>query len=80
MPDSRQPAREGSQILDEAGRAIGVITSGGFAPSLNGPVAMGYVENAHAQIDTKVQLIVRGKALAARITRLPFAPHRYVRN
>lgn len=80
MPETRQPAREGTEILDEAGEAIGVITSGGFAPSLNSPVAMGYVEKAQAQIDTKVQLMVRGKPLAAKIVRMPFVPHRYARS
>ena len=80
MPDSRQPVREGSQILNEEGQAIGIVTSGGFAPSLNGPVAMGYVEKAQAQMGTKVQLIVRGKALAAKIAPMPFVPHTYKRN
>ncbi|NDA48304.1 MAG: hypothetical protein EBY21_13745 [Alphaproteobacteria bacterium] len=79
VPDSRQPAREGTEILNAAGETIGVITSGGFAPSLNGPVAMGYVDASHAQIETQVQLIVRGKALGAKIAPMPFVPHRYVR-
>ncbi len=79
VPDSRQPAREGTEILNAAGETIGVITSGGFAPSLNGPVAMGYVDASHAQIETQVHLIVRGKALGAKIAPMPFVPHRYVR-
>jgi aminomethyltransferase len=79
VPESRQPAREGTEILNDAGEAIGMITSGGFVPSLNGPVAMGYVDASHAQIETQVHLIVRGKALGAKIAPMPFVPHRYVR-
>ena len=63
LPEGKAIAREGAEIVI-AGRQVGKVTSGGFAPSLNGPVAMGYVEKAQAQMGTKVQLIVRGKALA----------------
>ena len=60
-------------------RQIGVVTSGGFGPTVNGPVAMGYVEAEFAKPDTALTLMVRGKALPARITAMPFAPHRYFR-
>ncbi len=63
-PDGRQPAREGTKVLDAAGREVGVITSGGFGPSVNGPVAMGYVDAAAAAVGTPLQLIVRDKPLA----------------
>jgi aminomethyltransferase len=43
-PDGRAPARDGTEIADKTGRIIGKITSGGFGPSLNAPIAMGYVE------------------------------------
>jgi aminomethyltransferase len=62
-----------------SGSPVGTITSGGFGPSMNGPVAMGYVESAQADIGTAVQLMVRGKPLPAVIAKLPFTPHRYVR-
>ena len=78
LPEGRQPAREGTEIWAE-GRKIGTITSGGFGPSRNGPVAMGYVETAFAKVDTAVTLIVRGKELPARIAAMPFVPHRYFR-
>jgi len=78
-PEGRAPAREGTQILSAAGEPIGVVTSGGFGPSVSVPVAMGYVAAGHAGADTEVQLLVRGKLLAARVARLPFVPHRYVR-
>ena len=61
------------------GRKIGVITSGGFGPSRNGPVAMGYVETAFAKAETPVTLVVRGKELPARIVAMPFVQHRYFR-
>jgi aminomethyltransferase len=78
-PDGRAPAREGTAVLSAAGVRIGSITSGGFGPSVNGPVAMGYVDAAHAKAGTPVGLMVRGKALPATVAPLPFVPHRYAR-
>jgi aminomethyltransferase len=76
-PEGRQPAREGTAIEDADGRAIGRITSGGFGPSVNGPIAMGYVEQAHAAIGKPVGLIVRDKRLKATVADTTFFPHRY---
>lgn len=78
-PDGRAPAREGAEILDRDGVAIGCVTSGGFGPSVDGPIAMGYVASTHAAPDTEIALLVRGKRLPARIASLPFFPHRYYR-
>ena len=78
-PQGRAPAREGTEIADKTGRIIGKVTSGGFGPSLNGPLAMGYVENAFAANGTEVDLMVRGKALPAVISPMPFVPHTYRR-
>ncbi len=78
-PDGKAPAREGTEIADKTGRAIGQITSGGFGPSLNAPVAMGYVETAFAGDCTEIDLIVRGKSMPARVSPMPFVPHRYRR-
>lgn len=78
-PEGRAPAREGTVITDMAGRHIGVITSGGFGPTANGPVAMGYVETSFAKAGTPVQLIVRDKPMPAQIVTLPFVPHNYKR-
>jgi aminomethyltransferase len=61
------------------GRNIGKITSGGFGPTVNGPVAMGYVETAFATEATPLQLIVRGNALPASVVKLPFVPNRFKR-
>ena len=78
-PDGRAPAREGTEILSASGASIGKITSGGFGPTVNAPIAMGYVAVAEAKAGTKVQLVVRGKPLPAEVVTMPFAPHRYFR-
>jgi len=78
-PDGRAPAREHTKIQNKEGRVIGEITSGGFGPTVGGPVAMGYVETAFAETGTEVDLMVRGKALPGKVAALPFAPHRYFR-
>jgi aminomethyltransferase len=78
-PLGRAPAREGTEIQNDAGETIGVITSGGFGPTVNGPVAQGYVDTTYAKAGTPVKLLVRGKALEAEIATLPFVPARYKR-
>ena len=78
-PDGRAPAREGTPILALGGAEIGHVTSGGFGPSLEAPVAMGYVEMASAAEGTALTLAVRGTARPAHVVRLPFVPHRYHR-
>jgi aminomethyltransferase len=78
-PDGRAPAREGTEILALRGDPLGVVTSGGFGPSVNAPVAMGYVAVDRAVAGTPVNLMVRGKALSAAVAPLPFVPHRYAR-
>ncbi len=77
-PEGRQPAREGTPILS-GGNKVGTITSGGFGPSVDGPVAMGYVDAAFAATGTPVTLEVRGRELPAQIADMPFFPHRYKR-
>ncbi|MFV0368840.1 MAG: glycine cleavage system aminomethyltransferase GcvT [Hyphomicrobiaceae bacterium] len=79
LPQGRAPAREGTEILSSTGDKLGIVTSGGFGPSVNGPIAMGYVPPDHAAPDTEVQLVVRGKAMPARITPLPFVHHNFHR-
>jgi len=78
-PDGRAPARDGTQILAPLGDPLGVITSGGFGPSVGAPIAMGYVAADRAEVGTPVNLMVRGKALTATVAPLPFIPHRYAR-
>jgi aminomethyltransferase len=72
------PAREGAEITHD-GLAIGRVTSGGYAPSLNISVAMGFVPPAFAQPGTLLQVIVRGRSQPVEVVPLPFFPHRYVR-
>ena len=79
LPDGKAPAREHTEITDASGRRIGEITSGGFGPTIGGPLAMGYVETEFAAAGTKVQLVVRGVPRPARIAPMPFTPHRYFR-
>jgi len=76
--EGRIPAREGAQIL-LGGTQIGKVTSGGFGPSVGKPIAMGYVDRAHAAPPNSVTIAVRGKELPASIVPLPFVPHRYYR-
>jgi aminomethyltransferase len=78
-PDGRTPARAQATIVADDGTEAGTITSGGFGPSVNGPVAMGYVRKDLAGDGTKVNLIVRGKTIRASVVPLPFIPHRYIR-
>jgi aminomethyltransferase len=78
-PDGRAPAREGTEIVSSDGAPIGLVTSGGFGPSVNAPIAMGYVARAQAAVGAPVGLMVRGKPLSARIVTLPFHPHAYYR-
>jgi aminomethyltransferase len=78
-PDGRAPAREGTAITDPEGRPIGTVTSGGFGPSVGAPIAMGYVDPAHAGEGAALSLVVRDLPRPARVARLPFVPSRYYR-
>ncbi|HXA46139.1 MAG TPA: glycine cleavage system aminomethyltransferase GcvT [Burkholderiaceae bacterium] len=75
----RMPVREGAELLDATGGSIGKVTSGGFGPTVNGPVAMGYVNIDHAKIGTALNAIVRGKPVAVEVAKTPFTPQRYFR-
>jgi aminomethyltransferase len=77
--DGRQPVREGALVLTGEGNEVGRITSGGFSPSLQRPIAMGYVGITFAEPDTALKLEQRGKLFDARVTAMPFVPHRYHR-
>ena len=76
--DGRLPAREGAPIF-AGDREVGAVTSGGFSPSLQRPIAMGYVEAAYLAEGTALDIEVRGKRLVATVTRMPFTPHHYHR-
>ncbi len=78
-PSGRAPAREGTEIQSTTGETIGAVTSGGFGPTFEGPVAMGYVTRAYASAGTPINLIIRGKAVEAEVAEMPFVPQRYYR-
>ena len=78
-PDGRAPAREHTEIIDDTGNRLGKVTSGGFGPSVAGPIAMGYVDSAHAMEGAALQLLVRGAPRPAHVARMPFFPTRYYR-
>jgi aminomethyltransferase len=77
--DGRQPVREGALVLDGEGNEVGKVTSGGFSPSLQRPIAMGYVASHLAETGSALKLEQRGKLFDARVTAMPFVPHRYHR-
>jgi aminomethyltransferase len=79
QPEGRVIAREGTPVMDADGNRIGTVTSGGFGPSVQGPVGMGYVAPPHNKTGTAVQLEVRGKLHPAAVVKMPFAPHNYFR-
>lgn len=78
LPEGRAPARAGTEIR-VGDRSVGTVTSGGFGPSVGGPVALGYVESAHGVPGTAIDLIVRDVPRPARVVPSPVVPHRYKR-
>ena len=79
MIEGRQPVREGAAVVDEDGNEVGKVTSGGFSPSLERPIAMAYVPAASAVPGARVRLNQRAKIFEAEVTAMPFVPHRYHR-
>jgi aminomethyltransferase len=77
--EGRQPVREGALVLDGEGNEVGKVTSGGFSPTLERPIAMAYVPAAAAAPGSKVTLEQRGKIFTAEVAPMPFVPHRYHR-
>ena len=77
--EGRQPVREGALILDSEGSEVGRLTSGTFSPTLQRPIAMGYVATPLAEPGTSLKLEQRGKLFEATVTPMPFVPHRYHR-
>ena len=78
-PDGRAPARQGAEIVGKEGAVIGRVTSGGFGPSVDGPIAIGYVKSKYAEEESSIGLMVRGRELPAKVVPIPFVPHRYYR-
>ena len=78
-PDGRAPVREDTELVDLDGQSVGKVTSGGFGPSLGGPMAMGYVASAQGAPGTQLQAVVRGRHLPVTVTKMPFVEQRYYR-
>ena len=78
-PQGRMPVREGTELIDETGRVVGKVTSGGFGPTVGAPVAMGYVSAGNAQPGTQLGAIARGQRVEVSVAATPFTPHRYKR-
>jgi aminomethyltransferase len=76
--EGKVPVREGAPIYAGDDR-IGIMTSGGFAPSIDAPIAMGFVATQHANIGTKLEAEVRGKRVSVTVAAMPFVPHTYHR-
>jgi len=79
QPEGKRPVRDGTVLSDESGDAVGVISSGGFGPSVERPVAMGYVPPGLSAVGTPLSADVRGKPVACVVAELPFSPHRFHR-
>lgn len=79
LPLERTPVREGATLCDADGVPIGRVTSGGFGPSLNGPLAMGYVPHALSSPGATVYAVVRERKIAMQVNKTPFVPNRYYR-
>jgi aminomethyltransferase len=77
---TKRPIREGAKLRSEENNQVGIITSGGYGPTCNQPVAMGYVDARHAKTGTLLVADVRGKDVPCQVTKLPFVPHRYRRD
>ena len=79
LVDGRAPVREGAEIIDESGTVIGNITSGGFGPTLQAPIAMGYVPSELSAIGTQLNALVRGKPRPITVMKMPLVEHRFYR-
>ncbi|MEH6551921.1 MAG: glycine cleavage system aminomethyltransferase GcvT [Pseudomonadales bacterium] len=75
----RAPVREGAELTDSDGNIIGKVTSGGFSPCLQSPIAMGYVDKTYANFGTEVFALVRNKPVAVEICKMPFVTQNYFR-
>ncbi|MDP6283277.1 MAG: glycine cleavage system aminomethyltransferase GcvT [Acidimicrobiales bacterium] len=77
---TKRPIREGATLRTDEGLEVGVVTSGGFGPTCDRPVAMGYVDPIISDSKSTLLAEVRGKEVPCQISTLPFVPHNYSRN
>ena len=79
MGNSKAPVRAGTELVDDRGQQVGLVTSGTFGPSVAGPIAMAQVSTEHAALGSEVFALVRGKKLPMTVSKMPFVPQRYAR-
>ncbi len=77
LSDGRAPIREGTHILNDKEETIGIVTSGGFGPSVEKPIAMGYIDKQHAVTGTKLNVKIRDRIQQVNVVALPFVKHQY---
>lgn len=77
--DGRAPVREGAELVDANDNSVGIVTSGGFGPSINKPIAIAYADKASAALGTELFALVRGKKLPVIVSKMPFVEQRYYR-
>jgi aminomethyltransferase len=75
--EGKMPIREGHTLLDHANQAVGQVTSGGFGPSADGPVALGYVSSQYSPVGTELHVEIRNRSHTMRVADLPFVAHQY---
>ena len=80
QPEGRAPVRAHTEILNKSSKKIGEITSGGFSPTINAPIAMGYVSSELSDPGTPVQFSQRGKTINGIVAKLPFVKHQYCKS
>jgi len=76
-PEGRMPVREGAELFERGGAKAGVVTSGGFSPTLEAPIAMGYVDTETLRSGTALVAVSRGREIPITRAELPFVAHRY---
>lgn len=76
-PEGKAPVREKTELFNEDGKKVGIVTSGSFGPTYGGPVAMGYVDSDYAKTGTKMNAMLRGEPRPCEVAALPFVPHKY---
>ena len=79
QPEGRMPVRDGALIEDELGNEAGQVTSGGFGPSINRPIAIARIKKNYIENQSKLFALVRDKKIAVEIVKLPFIKQNYYR-
>jgi aminomethyltransferase len=79
LPEGKMPVRDGALIEDEDGLEVGEVTSGGFGPSLDKPIAIARLKTKYTKKQLKLFALVRGKRIAVEVVNLPFVKHNYYR-